>query len=633
MLVGFTLDPFAGFAPGGTVSLYPDQAFPSGQDSPIGAPLATAATAANGTTTFTGLTGDTNYWAVSASGRRMRFRTPVAPAAAAAGATVFIEAAPYKADGSGAGDCSAAFNQAIADLAAIGGGTIVGDLRHTYKVSSPILFTGNDIAIENCEFKRGGTNTILSMSGDHAATTTTRKLQRPRLRNVVLDGNGAAGGSLNPLIVNYYCAEGHFENVKLSNYSSVGISQVEAWDNHFYELRSVGGDGDGNGQPVILIQSCDTSWRARLAANFLPGTDATMTLVSVPASAPGAGTVTFDNGYEVSTVAYTGKTATTLTGCTLQSGNAFQWLKGQQVWGPPLTTGFGHSTDNSNNTWIFGLYVESFRDGGVWVRGTAGQKCNKLRFYGAKIESRSVRDRAHPVYMIYASDVLFAGLDTDLGEFDTTLAGVNQPVDHVRIENSDMLRLGGLHCSHIPVAAASSRTYLALSNNRDISFPGGPKFEGQNTGGQVNPVVSAIEWHGDNKRVDLRGLLEAAYSFNPAGQPLVSGSAVFSYQPPQLQSIPYAAAITPDVSLGAYIKVGQLTGNISVANPVSTQGQIYPGQAFTLEFQQDATGSRTITFSGSQYRLNWTASIAGRSTITFVWNGTNWIQTAGVVNI
>jgi hypothetical protein len=74
------LDPVPGIQAGASVELHPEGSFPGGTATPIGAVLATAVTAANGKTTFTGLAYDRDYWAYDpASGRRVRFRTDPDP--------------------------------------------------------------------------------------------------------------------------------------------------------------------------------------------------------------------------------------------------------------------------------------------------------------------------------------------------------------------------------------------------------------------------------------------------------------------------------------------------------------------------------------------------------------------------
>lgn len=57
-------------------------------------------------------------------------------------------------------------------------------------------------------------------------------------------------------------------------------------------------------------------------------------------------------------------------------------------------------------------------------------------------------------------------------------------------------------------------------------------------------------------------------------------------------TIPYAAAITPDIGGYNIFNVGTLTGNITINNPTGTPQD---GQTVTFRFVQDGTG-RTITW-------------------------------------
>ncbi len=63
-------------------------------------------------------------------------------------------------------------------------------------------------------------------------------------------------------------------------------------------------------------------------------------------------------------------------------------------------------------------------------------------------------------------------------------------------------------------------------------------------------------------------------------------------------SIPYAATVTLDLSLGINFLVGSLTGNVTLANPSNRKF----GQSGMIVFRQDPTGSRAITF-GSHWKF------------------------------
>jgi len=90
-----------------------------------------------------------------------------------------------------------------------------------------------------------------------------------------------------------------------------------------------------------------------------------------------------------------------------------------------------------------------------------------------------------------------------------------------------------------------------------------------------------------------------------------------------VQTVAYAATITPDVYRGGTIKVGALTGNLTVNAPSTG----HTGCELTFLFVQDATGGRTITWNSafkSAFQPNSKAS--SRSVVKFKYDGTNWLQ-------
>jgi hypothetical protein len=90
--------------------------------------------------------------------------------------------------------------------------------------------------------------------------------------------------------------------------------------------------------------------------------------------------------------------------------------------------------------------------------------------------------------------------------------------------------------------------------------------------------------------------------------------------------IAYAASITPDLARRDYVKVGTLTGNITVNNATNHAET----QRVRIGFVQDATGGRTITW-GSAYKgvtLAASGTANQRAWIEFTSDGTNLIQLA-----
>jgi hypothetical protein len=95
------------------------------------------------------------------------------------------------------------------------------------------------------------------------------------------------------------------------------------------------------------------------------------------------------------------------------------------------------------------------------------------------------------------------------------------------------------------------------------------------------------------------------------------------------QAATFAASFQPNTHIGNIIAV-TLTGNITILAPFSALA----GEQVTFVLTQDGTGGRTTTFN-AVFKSNWTpTTTAGKvNTISFVFNGTNWIQTASAVNL
>ena len=91
---------------------------------------------------------------------------------------------------------------------------------------------------------------------------------------------------------------------------------------------------------------------------------------------------------------------------------------------------------------------------------------------------------------------------------------------------------------------------------------------------------------------------------------------------PRYQTVAYAATITIDPAAGEIVKVGNLTGNITVAAPTTP----VLGDRLNFIFRQDATGSRTITWNAVFLNTPSTSSSANSFTTgCFVYDGVNWV--------
>jgi hypothetical protein len=92
------------------------------------------------------------------------------------------------------------------------------------------------------------------------------------------------------------------------------------------------------------------------------------------------------------------------------------------------------------------------------------------------------------------------------------------------------------------------------------------------------------------------------------------------------QSVAYAGTVTPNFELGSNLKIGTLTGEITIANPFKG---VSPGQRITIDMTCDGTG-RAITW-GDAYKCAKTSMTANkRAVIEFIYDGTNYVQVGTV---
>ena len=100
-------------------------------------------------------------------------------------------------------------------------------------------------------------------------------------------------------------------------------------------------------------------------------------------------------------------------------------------------------------------------------------------------------------------------------------------------------------------------------------------------------------------------------------------------------TVAYAATVTPNAATTDVLVVGVLTGNLTLVNPT---GSPFDGQSLRIRFQQDATGSRTVTFgAGYVFGTDVTTALVPTTpslkwTMLFVWNATDSVwQTLALV--
>lgn len=93
--------------------------------------------------------------------------------------------------------------------------------------------------------------------------------------------------------------------------------------------------------------------------------------------------------------------------------------------------------------------------------------------------------------------------------------------------------------------------------------------------------------------------------------------------------IPYTATFKPNPYIGE-VQYMVLTGATTVSKP----DWVYVGMELELQFKQDATGGRVVTFP-TEFKHNFTPNTGANmiNTLRLRFNGTEWVQIAGVTGI
>lgn len=145
------------------------------------------------------------------------------------------------------------------------------------------------------------------------------------------------------------------------------------------------------------------------------------------------------------------------------------------------------------------------------------------------------------------------------------------------------------------------------------------------TGGR-RVTYSGANWRVRSDTIDLEAYHWSSVTFQTDGTwwEQVSNAKEGNYN---YQSIPYAASITPNLSLGTYINIGALTNNLTLNQPTNAGN----GTQFTIFFTQDGVGGRTVTYNGANWRVR-TDTIESTafywSTVTFIVDGAFFQQIA-----
>lgn len=116
-------------------------------------------------------------------------------------------------------------------------------------------------------------------------------------------------------------------------------------------------------------------------------------------------------------------------------------------------SGFGSSTDSTNQVVFVGCLIETWKVGAVWIEQGVGTPENiyGIHFYGTKIETHLVRGPA-VVVGSGASNINFADTYVFLNSFDT---GFSTPVDAISIAGNKQIDISGCYIANGAATIAS----------------------------------------------------------------------------------------------------------------------------------------------------------------------------------
>jgi len=240
----------------------------------------------------------------------------------------------YAADPTGTNDSTSAFNEAIAAVAAAGGGVVnvpAGTFKITPSGTSPvgISFMGTGAAgyqgvrlvgagMYATTLVKQASGVLVQFSGpSSSAGSGTTHTKYCSIENIGLSGNGLTGN----VFQTYYCDNLLFRDLYITSNPDVVLSTAEFWDSRFYN---------------VYTQSCGSTTANASTPNFL-----------------------------------------------LENSAA--------------SSGFGYTTDNVNNVYFNGCHWEGFTTGAVWVeQGPAGLNAsNAIYFTDCKMETSAINGGPH----------------------------------------------------------------------------------------------------------------------------------------------------------------------------------------------------------------------------------------------
>lgn len=184
---------------------------------------------------------------------------------------------------------------------------------------------------------------------------------------------------------------------------------------------------------------------------------------------------------------------------------------------------------------------------------------------------------------------------------------------------SNLADVRGIFVERTQATYIRENTFIANGGlgSYDIEFSGG-------TGAQIDCQL------GKNRASSNAKWLLNSHAADPYLYPsFVSADTAYStWRDAALTSLPlvveasaFATPLTPNLDTASVYK-RTLTGNLVVGAPSNPSGRL------SFIFIQDGTGNRTVTWNAI-YKHTWTdtSNIAGAySTISFLWDGTNWVQ-------
>jgi hypothetical protein len=133
---------------------------------------------------------------------------------------------------------------------------------------------------------------------------------------------------------------------------------------------------------------------------------------------------------------------------------------------------------------------------------------------------------------------------------------------------------------------------------------------------------------GDDQVIEINGVFDSSNNFKGIENPITK--ALIPVGPGGgtgnvVQNVTFAAAAASPINLalGNIIKVGVLTGNLTLASPSNPVADTF----YTYYFEQDATGGRVVTFPNS---VNYGSGNANQKlVVTFFYDGIDFLSVPG----